>query len=180
MCDREADHGDRPVARDDDQPGAPVHDGGPCEAREARSTSEDLLGDGSRTGHDRLRTGDRDSAAVGAEDDVRVEHLDERFEVAVAGSGKERVYDLALTREIRIRHGSRAADAPPCAACELTGRGRASLDDRRDLLERHPEHVVEDECEPLRRRQRVEHDEQRQADRVGEERLVLGAVRPEG
>ena len=36
---------------------------------------------------------------------------------------------------------------------------------------------MQDEGESLRRRQRVEHDEQREADRVGEERLVLGAVR---
>jgi hypothetical protein len=33
---------------------------------------------------------------------------------------------------------------------------------------------VEDEREPLRRSQRVEDDEQRQPDRVGEQRLVLG------
>ena len=133
--------------------------------------------DGCRSGRDRARTGDHHPATVGAEDDVRVEHLDERLEVAVAGRGEERVHDLALPLQIRIRHRSRAADAPPRAACELTGRGRAPLDDRRDLLERHPEHVVQDEGEPLRRRQRVEHDEQREADRVGEQRLVLGAVR---
>jgi hypothetical protein len=32
---------------------------------------------------------------------------------------------------------------------------------------------VEDVGEPLCRRQRLEHDEQREADRVGEQRLVL-------
>jgi hypothetical protein len=95
-----------------------------------------LLGDGSGSSHDRWCAGGRDPAAVGAEDDARVEHFDERLEVAVAGSGEEGVYDLALTREIRIRYRSCAADALPCAACELTGRGWAPLDDRRDFLER--------------------------------------------
>jgi hypothetical protein len=33
---------------------------------------------------------------------------------------------------------------------------------------------VEHEREPLRRRQRLEHDEQRQTDGIGEQRLVLG------
>jgi hypothetical protein len=43
----------------------------------------------------------------------------------------------------------------------------------RHLGERHREHVVQDEGEPLGGRERVEHDQQRQADRVGEHRLVL-------
>ena len=36
------------------------------------------------------------------------------------------------------------------------------------------EHVVKHESEPLRRRQVLEHDEQRKADRVGEQCLLLG------
>ena len=36
------------------------------------------------------------------------------------------------------------------------------------------EDVVEDEGEPFRRRERLEHDEQREADRVREQRLLLG------
>ena len=51
--------------------------------------------------------------------------------------------------------------------------GRA-VDDLGDLVERHAEHVVQHEGEPLGRRQRLEHDEQREADRVGEQRLLLG------
>jgi hypothetical protein len=49
--------------------------------------------------------------------------------------------------------------------------GRA-VQDGADLVERDREDVVEDVGEPLRR-QRLEHDEQRQADGVGEQRLVL-------
>ena len=59
------------------------------------------------------------------------------------------------------------------AARELTSRGRRASDDRGDLLERHPEHVVQDEGEALGRCQRLEHDEQREPDRVGQQRLVV-------
>jgi hypothetical protein len=47
------------------------------------------------------------------------------------------------------------------------------VDDLRDLVERDAEPVVELEGEPLGRRQRLEDDEQREPDRVGEQRLVL-------
>ena len=40
--------------------------------------------------------------------------------------------------------------------------------------ERHGEHVVQDEREPLLGRERVEDDEQREADGVGHQRLALG------
>jgi len=71
-------------------------------------------------------------------------------------------------RELGVKYG--AADAPTCAARELPGRRRRPVDDRGDLLERHPEHVVEDEGEPLGRRQRLEHDQQGEhaEDRIGD------------
>jgi len=37
-------------------------------------------------------------------------------------------------------------------------------------------HVVEHDREPLWRRHRLEHDQQRQADRVGQQRFALGSV----
>ena len=49
-----------------------------------------------------------------------------------------------------------------------------AVDDRRDLVERHAEDVVEHEGEPLGRLERVEHDEKREADRIGEHRFGLG------
>ena len=64
------------------------------------------------------------------------------------------------------------------AARELPRRGRRATDDRRDLVERHREHVVQHEREPLGRRQRLEHDQQREADRVGEHRLAARDRRP--
>jgi hypothetical protein len=58
------------------------------------------------------------------------------------------------------------------ASCRVASGGAA--DYPRDLVERHGEHVVEHEREPLGGSQRLEHDEQRHADRVGKEGLVLG------
>jgi hypothetical protein len=46
----------------------------------------------------------------------------------------------------------------------LPGRRLRAVDDWGDLLEWHPEHVVQHEREALNRRQRFEHDQQRQTD----------------
>ncbi len=61
------------------------------------------------------------------------------------------------------------------AACRLGG----AVDDRRDLVEGHSEHVVQNEREPLGGAQRLEDHEQGETHRVGQERLVL-RVRPIG
>lgn len=52
-------------------------------------------------------------------------------------------------------------------------RGRRSAHHGGDLLEGQFEHVMEDEGQSLSGSQGIEHDEERQADRVGKERLVL-------
>jgi hypothetical protein len=67
-------------------------------------------------------------------------------------------------------------DASACAAGELAGRIRAAVHHPGDLVERHREHVVQHERESFRRRERVEHDLQRGAERVGEHCLVLGVA----
>ena len=70
-----------------------------------------------------------------------------------------------------------ALDPPPGPAGQLAGGGRRAADDRRDVLERHGEQVVEHEGQALRRAERLEHQEQRRADGVGEDRLFLGTGR---
>ena len=114
--------------------------------------------------------------AVGSQDDVRVEDGDERVEVAVASGGEERVDDFALAGAIGV--GSRGLPLHPAASAagELPRRGRGPLDHRGDLLERHRKHVVQHEREPLGRRQRLEHHQQRQSDRVGQQRFLLGVA----
>jgi hypothetical protein len=121
----------------------------------------------------RVRPGGR--GRVRSDDDVGVEQAEERLEVAGLGRGDEGVHELPLTRERDVR-GRRAGTANPLpgAAGELPRGGRRPFHDRGDVPEREPERIVEDECEALQRRQPVEDDEQRQSDRIGEERLSLG------
>ena len=76
--------------------------------------------------------------------------------------------------EVGVGERVLALDAAARAAGELAGRRRGAVEDPRDLVEGHGEHVVQHEREPLGRAQRLEHDEQREADRVGQQRLVLG------
>ncbi len=99
---------------------------------------------------------------------------EQRVEVARARGRHERVDDLALTHLVGIGARRGAAHAAPRPARELAGRVRCPADDLGDLVERHAEHVVEDEREALGRRQRLEHDEQREPERVREDRCLLG------
>ena len=92
---------------------------------------------------------------------------------------REAARNASTTSRCRARSASGAASAPwtrrraRLASCRAAS-GRAAHD-RRDLLERHGEQVVQHEREPLGRRERVQHDQQRQPDRVGQHRLVLRA-----
>lgn len=52
-----------------------------------------------------------------------------------------------------------------------------AIDDRRDLLEGHAEHVMQHKGDALGRRQRIEHGHQGRADRIGQDRLMLGIAR---
>ena len=112
-------------------------------------------------------------ALVGAQHDVGVQDGDEALEVAVAGGGEERVDDAALLAQVRVRRRGGALHAAARAAGELTRGGGGAVDHRPDLVERHGEHVVQDEGQPLGGGERLEHDQQREPDRVGEQRLVL-------
>jgi hypothetical protein len=60
------------------------------------------------------------------------------------------------------------------AAGELPCRGRGAAHDGGDLVEGHGAHVVQHEREPLGGGQRVEDHQQRETDRVGQQRFMLG------
>ena len=66
-----------------------------------------------------------------------------------------------------------AAHSGACPACELLGGDRAAPNDAGDLGERHVEHVVQHERDPLSRREAIQHDEQRQSHRVRGECFVF-------
>ena len=119
-------------------------------------------------------TRERSAALVGAQHDVGVQDRDEALEVTVTGGGEEGVDDAALLVQVRVRRRGGALDAAAGAAGELARGGRGAVDQRADLVEGHGEHVVQDEGEPLGGRERLEHDQQGEPDRVGEQRLVLG------
>jgi hypothetical protein len=104
---------------------------------------------------------------VGSEDHVGVEQPEQRVELALAGRGKEGVNDLALARQTGPGCGD-ALQPASGATRELTDRVRGAIHDRRDLGKRHGEEVMQDEHHPLGRAERVEHDKQRRADRLGE------------
>ena len=170
--DREAHDRERPAAGGaTTTPAAPFTSAGRTNGEAARTRSPARPRPARREPRTRRRGAD---AAVGSQHDVRVEHRDQRLEVAVAGGGEEGVDDFALAGEIGVGHRGRSLHPAPRAARELPRRGRGAPDDGRDLVERHAEHVVQHEREPLGGRQRLEHDEQREPDRVGQQRLVLG------
>jgi hypothetical protein len=68
--------------------------------------------------------------------------------------------------------GMRAPHPSASPARELAGGGGGAIDQGTDLLEGQVEHVVQHEGEPLGWGQPVQHHQQREADRVGEDGLV--------
>ena len=107
-------------------------------------------------------------ATVGAEHDVRIQHGQQPLEVAVAGRRQERFDHRPLAVEVGVGD-RRALDPAAAAAGELARRVRGPADDRRDVVERDGEDVVEHERDALGRGQGVEDRQQRQADRVAED-----------
>ena len=106
--------------------------------------------------------------------DVGIEHRDQPVEVPIARGREEGLDDLALSVEVGVGDGVLSPYASAGTARQLARRLGGAVDDRRDLVEGHREDVVQHERKPLGRAQRLEHDEQRKPDRVGQQRLVLG------
>src|SRR5207245_3629305 len=114
----EADDGDRPGPGADDYAGGAVDERGPPERREARTAREHLTRN--RLGAFDRRPRERAVRAhVDPEDDVGVEHGEQRLEVAGARSGEERVDEAALPREIGVRRRGAALHASARPAREL-------------------------------------------------------------
>jgi len=115
--------------------------------------------------HARART------AISPQHDVRIEHSDQPLEVTLAGGSQERIDDTPLFTQVRVSVQGFALDTTPRAARELACRNGRAVHDRTDLVERHAEHVVQHECEPLRRVEGLEDHEQRKSHRIGEHRV---------
>jgi hypothetical protein len=67
-----------------------------------------------------------------------------------------------------------ALDAAAGTARELPRRRRRASHDRRDVVEGQVEHIVQDERDPLGRRERLKHHQQRETDRVRHLNFLLG------
>ena len=150
-----------------------VHAGGAVD--EHRVQGRVGVREADRLTRDHLGAAEDLALAVGPEHDLGVEDGDERVEVAATCRGVEGVHDVPASGAV-TRRRRRVLHAPAGAARELTGRVGRALEHHRDLVERHREHVVEDEREALGRAQGLEHHEHREADRVGELGLVGGVA----
>jgi hypothetical protein len=117
---------------------------------------------------------------IGAEHDIGIEHREQALEIAVTGGCQERFDDLALPAEIGLRDLRRALHAAAGAAGELPCRGWRASHDRRDLLERHREHIVEHKGKPFGRRQRFQNHQQRSADGIGHFGVALVGIAGSG
>ena len=106
--------------------------------------------------------------------DVGVEHRQQRVEVARAGGGEERVDDLALPR----RSASGGGSAPRTRRRARLASWRAASGVRSTIGAISSNGTANMSCSTNASRsggrQRLEHDEQREPDRVGEQRLLLG------
>ena len=172
--DREPHHRERAAVGDDDHTGGAVDEGGAthgigrakviaCRATRSRPASRD-----SAAG--------RSGAAVGADHHVGVEHGHQRVEVTVAGGGEEGVDRVALPAEVGV-----GRPAPPCTRRRARlASWRAAVGERPTIGAISSNGMANMSCSTKASRsagrQRLEHHEQRQPDRVGEQRLVLGVA----
>ncbi len=168
---RETDHGKQPavgMARQD--PDVAVHENdlaGQAKLRERGGLRHDGLGASNDPRQARHRT------AISPQHDIRIEHGHQLLEVAVARGRQERIDDAPLLAEVGVRMRGLVLDAAPRAAGELTRRRGRAIDDGRDVVEGHAEHVVQHEGEALRRLEGLQHHEERESDRVGEHGVGL-------
>jgi len=113
------------------------------------------------------------AARARPENVVRVQQRHERIEVASTGGGQERLHDLAAAGLVGVGNGRGALDPAAGPAGQLPGRGRGTVDDRGDLLERHAEQVVQHERHAFGGAERLQRHQQGQADRVAQHCFLL-------
>ena len=75
------------------------------------------------------------------------------------------IRNAPLLLQVRLRVGHAVPHTLPRATRHLPHSDGGALQDRRDLGELHPEHVVQHECQSLSWLERLEHDEQSETDR---------------
>jgi hypothetical protein len=86
---------------------------------------------------------------IGAENDVWVEHDEERFKITVPRGRKEGIDYVPMVPEHTFRRFGTPLDTPPRAARELPCGVRRTIHDGGNFLKGHCKLVVEDEGEPF-------------------------------
>lgn len=109
--------------------------------------------------------------------DLRGQYGEQAIEISVPRCRQERSDQLALSRQIGCRD-FRSPNPTPGSTGELPGRRWGPLQDASDTLERLVEQIVQHKCDPFRRRQGLEDDQQRGACRIGQDKIVFGAPSP--
>jgi hypothetical protein len=115
---------------------------------------------------------------VCTQDNVGIKDREEGGKVVALRCSEKCANDFTLARPVGFRRSRCALDTPTPSACELSRRHRRATDDRRNLIERDIEQVMQHECDPLRRREGFEHHQHRIAKRVREQLLALRIVGP--
>src|SRR5438874_2010098 len=108
----------------------------------ALSTSDELLGN-DRRASDRACRAILYGNMVGAELNLRVEHCEQRLKFSGARGSKEGINHCSLAFEIGMLRRFRSPHAAACATRELPCCVWGTLHDRRNLVERHREDVVQ-------------------------------------
>src|SRR5207244_2225648 len=137
--------------------------GGACAALESSRNSRCsmLLGLQNKCSTPLVRGGHTHGQIIGTQHDIRRQHSDEMFEVAVARRCQKRAHQLTLPRYIgRATHGASSATR------DLASRSGRAIENRRDFLERQIKHIMQYEGEALSGSQLVENEQKRWADRI--------------
>jgi hypothetical protein len=167
--DVERHHGDHAAVQHGGDARAAVDEHGDGALRQPRGEGR-LLGDG-RGSRDGLQPA---PAVVGVQHGPVVQEGQQGGQVAVLHRAQPRVEHRALLAPGRA-HGRRVPEPAAGTGGELARGVGGAVERDSDLLEREAEHVVQHEGEPLGGRQRLQHDQQRDADPVAE-RGQLGRV----
>ncbi len=101
----------------------------------------------------------RQGVTVSPTDHGRIEHRDQRIEIAGSRSREKRLHYLPLTDSVAAAHRILTMHAMASTASQFLCRDRGSPDDSGNLIERHSKDIVKYKCQPLGRGQRI-HDNQ--------------------
>mgnify|MGYP000017537056 CR=1 FL=1 len=164
--DGDPEHGERPAV-----PAAEHHPGQAVDRRrgDRRAPAGMALGGGRD-----VRRADAHAGAARPLDpqrDLGVQEREQPVEVTLPRRREEGRDDRSLRLPVARR--LRPPDLAPGPAGQHLGGVRGPAEDLSDVGERHREHVVQHERQPLRRGEGLQHDEHRQPDGLREDRLLL-------